>query len=520
MISLLKNRGIPYVVFGLTSLAVYFPSLSFYFLVRSDDQAYIYRNPYLQNISLANIAEIFSNFHFDAYLPITLVSFSLDYTFWGFDPFGYHLSQLVLHFANGCLAFVVLQLLKIPTRVAWIAVLIFLSHPLQVESVAWISERKNLLSSFFILGSILFYLKHVTSQKSLGSFYWLSLFAFVLALLSKPIAVMLPCVFMLFDLCLLQRKPFSLEKIPFFLLALGAGLAVIFTHSAVGGITEYRGGNIVVSSLFTLRVYGDYLVSMLFPFGLSPLYRYLPSHLSDIQSYISWFVIPALFMFGITRIGSRPKLAFVIGWCVLWLLPVSNLIPINTLRQDRYLYLPLLAVFVALVSVVDQWAQNRGKDFWVNSGFAFGIVLLGFLTFQYSFTFASDHSYWQLIAKRFPQSSEAQFHAGYQCWLVKDKVCAEKRYRQALKHNPQHVASLNNLGALLIDRGDYTEARPLLERAQRHDPDYSPVYKNLAVVAAKTGVNKDRIPDWEKRYRALQRNKAKENLRLGAFRLK
>ena len=114
--SKLQGWAMPFLTVFLASFAIYFVSLDFYFLVISDDMAYIFRNPYLQKISLENIAAIFSNLHFRDYLLVNLFSYSWDYTWWEFNAFGYHLTQVVLHSLNACLLFLILDLLKVPKK--------------------------------------------------------------------------------------------------------------------------------------------------------------------------------------------------------------------------------------------------------------------------------------------------------------------------------------------------------------------------------------------------------------------
>lgn len=114
--SKLQDWAMPFLTVFLASFAIYFVSLDFYFLVISDDMAYVFRNPYLQKISLENIAAIFSNLHFGDYLLVNLFSYSWDYTWWEFNAFGYHLTQVVLHSLNACLLFLILDLLKVPKK--------------------------------------------------------------------------------------------------------------------------------------------------------------------------------------------------------------------------------------------------------------------------------------------------------------------------------------------------------------------------------------------------------------------
>jgi protein O-mannosyl-transferase len=518
--SKLKDWTMPFLTFFLVGFAIYFVSLDFHFLVLSDDSAYIFRNPYLQKISLANIVAIFSNIHFSDYLPINLLSYSWDFTWWGFNSFGYRLTQVVLHSLNACLLFAILRLLEVPKRACWFSALIFIAHPVQVESVVWISERKNLLSSLFIFLSLWFYLRHAMSSRFCRSHYYFCLLSFVLALLSKSISVMLPCIFVLLDFLVLKRKWMVMEKIPFFLLSLLAGLATIYSQEAVGAIREYPGGSFSTAFLYTLRVYWDYVVCLIFPFQLSPRYFFSNIFLIDPQSLLAYLFFIAVCFYVARNFRSHPGLVFAIGWFVVWLIPVSNLIPISVLRQDRYLYLPSIAVIVLVCIWLESWGQGQRKNVLVNSIIAVVVFFLGSLSFLHAFVYASEHAFWQRVANQYPQKVYAQVEAGYHCGLIEDEVCEEKRYRQALAIEPDHANALNNLGLLMMKRERYGEAQVLLDKSIRIDPTDAVVYSNRIALAKKSGIGRENIPEWKRKADLFKRPKKRKDLSLGGFRFR
>lgn len=501
---------------------VYGPSLAFGFLVDSDDQAYIFRNPYLQDLTGENLWAIFSNIHYDSYNPVTLVSYSLDYSFWKFDPFGYHLTQILLHTLNACLAFVLLLNINIPLMAAVGAVMVYAVHPIHVESVVWIAERKNLLSSFFIFSSLIFYIRNARGNLSFDKNYWASLGLFVFALASKTIAVMLPVALVLYDRCIARRGWRVKEMVPFFIGSFVFALATIYTQGSVGAIKEYAGGSFWASALLTIRTYWDYLFSLVLPISLSPYYFFKKSMLWDWLSLFSYFFIPCSVFIAILKVNTRPWFAFAVGWFVLWLIPVSNIIPISTLRQDRYLYLPSLAVITSLMLMVynSRWIANNSKRILVVSGVL--VVLMGSLTVRYSLIFSGEKVFWGHVANKFPEWSQAQFKAGRFCWLAKSTDCAFDFYTKAVLAEPTHAKALNNLGAILIDRKEYASAKKYIERAQQADPLQSSVYKNLAVIANRTGEDIDKIPFWKGKFDEIEASqKAPEkNYRLGAFRFR
>lgn len=511
----LRGTIIPALI-GLTALDffTYGPSLTFGFLVNSDDQAYIFRNPYLQDLSFSSLRAIFTNVHFDSYLPMTLASYSLDYTIWKFHSFGYHLTQLVLHIANSFLILVALLLSRFPKTVALGTAFIYSVHPIHVESVAWISERKNLLSAFFILLSLICYIRFPKAS-SRREYYAASLTLFVLALLSKSIAVILPLIFILHDLCITNRGWRLGEKIPFFIGSLATAGITIFTQGAVGAIKEYPGGNLPVTALYMLRIYWDYFFSLVFPLSLSPEYHYVKTDFQEWQSLLAYALIPAIIVFAVTRYRTRPLFTFLAGWFFLWLLPVSNIVPLATIRQDRYLYLPSIAVAIILAKLAS--SRLRPKHGLVVIGMV--VLMLAGLTHRYANTYASDRAVRLRIAETYPLWSDAQFELGYQCWLEKDLDCTVRHYRKALEADPNNAQALMNMGAILIEQGDYRQAKSLLEKALTVAPDSALIYHNLAVIATQTGEEKEKIPEWIKKSEELPSLEKKKDYRLGLFRI-
>lgn len=514
-------RGILFPAFiGLAGLVffTYGSSLTFGFMVNSDDQAYIFRNPYLLDLSLSNLRAIFTNVHFDSYLPMTLASYSLDYTFWKFQSFGYHLTQLVLHLANSFLILMVLLLSRFPKTVALATAFIYSVHPVHAESVVWVSERKNLLSTFFILLSLMRYIRYGRTESV--RHYMTALFFFILALLSKSIAVMLPLIFMLHDLCIADRGWRLIEKIPFFIASLATAGITVLTQGAVGAIKEYPGGNLPATALFMLRIFWDYLFSLVLPFSLSPEYHYVKADFWEWQSLLAYMIIPVALGLALFRYRTQPLYAFLAGWFFLWLLPVSNIVPLAALRQDRYLYLPSIAVTILFVQAALACFPIKLRNRFGGIVIGMVVLMLANLAHNHSTTYASDRAVRLRIAEAYPRWSDAQFELGYQCWSEKDLDCASLYYRKAMEADPQNAQALMNMGAILIEQGDYPQAKTLLERALAAAPDSPFPYHNLAVIAIKTGEDKDKIPQWIKKSEELSALEKKKDYRLGEFRLK
>jgi hypothetical protein len=244
-------------------------------LVNWDDDRYLSNTPAVQSLSLTTVKEASTSFFIGHYQPLTILSYALDYHFFKLNPYNYHLTNLILHLLNSLLVFYLIYLLSGNIIVSFITAILFGLHPLHVESVAWVSERKDVLYSFFFLLSCITYLYYLTKEHK-SRYYLLSLFFFLCSLLSKSIAVTLPLVILLLDYYL-KRKPgkiFFLDKIPYFV------LSIIFAIIAIFGVYL---DNVVRSephfSLFSTLSVASYAIifylgKLFLPIKLSCLYPY------------------------------------------------------------------------------------------------------------------------------------------------------------------------------------------------------------------------------------------------------
>jgi hypothetical protein len=303
---------------------------------------------------------------------------ALDYSFWGLDPRGHHLTSIIFHTFNTLLVFIlVVQLLGCgragktgipngftgPDKKALIAgivtALVFGIHPVHVESVAWISERKDVLSVFFFLLSVLAYLKYTSSRNSKRSIsYGACLLLFTMALMSKPMAVTLPVVLLILDYYPLGRMSLEgglkgakwslLEKVPFFVLSLLSSLITIWAQHTGGALTTLEAYPLKVRILVALRAYAFYIYKMVLPIDLAPFYPYPRSidffAIEFLVSFILLIVITTLCLWSV----KRYKL-----FSAIWLYYLITLIPVIGIVQvgeqaaaDRYTYLPSLGPFL------------------------------------------------------------------------------------------------------------------------------------------------------------------------------
>jgi hypothetical protein len=354
---------------ALLTLLVYLPALQNDF-VNWDDHLYIYENPHIRSIDSEFFKWIFTTFHASNWHPLTWLSHAIDYAIWGLNPMGHHLTSIILHGLNTFLVVIlIIRLINYDRDKAPITVenkkfsnnnpiiagaitgLLFGLHPLHVESVAWVSERKDVLCAFFFLLSILSYLKYTSPlQKQKTVHYALCLLFFIFALMSKPMAVTLPVVLLILDVYPLGRlhlksaftnpplPPFTkgglggikvlIEKLPFLILSLASSVVTIIAQQ--NAIVTFEARPLGERLLVAIRAPVFYLFKMLWPTDLSPLYPY-PSKISFLTiEYMGSFILVVCITAFCIWLWKRQKI-FAIVWAyyIVTLLPVLGIIQVG-----------------------------------------------------------------------------------------------------------------------------------------------------------------------------------------------
>jgi tetratricopeptide (TPR) repeat protein len=373
---------------ALTTFVVYLAALQNGF-VELDDNAYILENQYIRTFNIPFLKWAFFNFYAANWHPLTWMSHALDYALWGLNPIGHHLTNIILHTANTfAVVFLILKLLEIRSErttengrssflnertiliAAGTAGLLFGVHPVHVESVAWVAERKDLLCALFFLLSIIMYTNYALSVESemddkntisrfLNRRYLVPLGFFILALLSKPMAVTLPVILLILDWYPLNRIPsfkssqtvlVVVEKIPFFVLSLASSIVTIMAQKAGGALVSTE---VVPSSARTLvasKSLITYLFKMTLPYHLIPFYAYPGT--AEISIFHLEYPLAITLFVGITTacvvVAKKWKLWLSVwGYYVVTLLPVLGVVQVGgQAMADRYTYLPSLGPFL------------------------------------------------------------------------------------------------------------------------------------------------------------------------------
>jgi len=534
--------------FGVSLLLVMAVSLVFgqtlrHGFVNYDDDQYFYANPHvLAGLTWSGVAWAFQTSYASNWHPLTWLSLMLDAQVFGHGAAGPHLTNMILHATNAVLLFLLLRRMT-GTRWRSAAVAaVFAIHPLHVESVAWVSERKDVLSGFFFMLTLLMYVRHVEkipTQKN-RMCYGVALLFFALGLMSKPMLVTVPFVLLLLDWWPLGRvtgcrlkvdgslvpylqpstsKLLIFEKWPFFLLSAGSCVAAVWAQREVlqsGMPLADRLANASVSCV-------TYLLQMVLPMNLAAFYPY-PASLPGWQVVGADALLTAITVLVFSVAWKFPYLP--VGW--LWylgmLVPVIGLVQVGgQSHADRYTYLPQIGILLILAwgvpDLTISWRQQRrlmfaaaagmmavwmvcawkqtaywsdGESLWrhalaCTSGNYTAHNNLGYVLASQGRTAEAVGHYQQALAI-YPEYAEADINLG-RIFLNEERLDEAKEYFQrAIKIKPGAAEAHSDLGILLAEEGKPAEAFSHYQEAIKLNPDFAEAYNNLAILLASQGL--------------------------------
>jgi tetratricopeptide (TPR) repeat protein len=489
-------------VLFLATLAVYYPSLLGGFL-NIDDLHYIEDNDYIRDLSLKGIYKIFTSVIVVNYFPLQILSYAIDYHFWGLNPFGYRLGNLIFHLGNSFLVFFFLRrLLAGRTWLSFAGSLIFSLHPVNVESVAWVSERKNVLSVFFLLLSFLAYFWYLEGKRK-GLAYGFSLGLYLLSILAKVSSVIFPLLLILYDMCFTtrSRKEWIKDKIPFFLMSVFfSGLAVYIYHLQKI-IPEYHGGHPINNFLTMANVVAEYILSLFVPLYLTFYYdTRLVQSPGEVRFLLSLSFLLLLTVLAIGWYRKERPLFFSLLWFFIPLLPVLNIVPIAILRADRYLYLPSVGFAYLLSWGIPRVLEDTGrKGLWAALGILFLITgVFGWISEKQAGYWRSPVDLWTQVMKYVPSEARAYRALGNDARDRGKLDLAILYFQAALERSPKDESVMNNLGDVYLMKGQMEKAREFFEEALKQNPDYPDALVNMGIIYSKMGQDSLAIEAFEK----------------------
>ena len=479
-------------------LVVFSPVAKFSFL-SYDDIQYVGDVPEVAaGLSPSGIAWAFSHSHVGQWHPLTTMSWMLDVSLFGMDGGGgFHMHNVILHVAATVLLFLAMSSL---TGAFWrsaIVAALFGLHPLRVESVAWIAERKDVLSGVFMMGTLWAYAAYARRPYSWRRLSIVCL-VFALGLLSKPMLVTLPAVLLSLDVWPLgriqwkaaaevgtgknlwqQALPLLKEKIPLFMLSLAASMIAIlgqgehFNPIAPLGVAQ-RLSYIPVS-------YVNYLIKLVWPFNLSAHYPYSQDGPTLLVFFASLLLLVAASVFIVKLYKKHPCLLVGWLWFVITLLPVIGIFYNGIqIMADRYTYISQIGLVMAVVWITwELVGRNKIARVVYVVAAIFLVITLLFVSSQQVRAWESDRALWEHCVANTKDNFYAQSKLGKSMQDINDYLGAEEHYREALRLNPDGIEALNNLASILSMKGEMREAIELQQRTVAVFPKWYLMHHNL-----------------------------------------
>jgi protein O-mannosyl-transferase len=520
------------------SLIAYIPAFDAQF-VNWDDQDYVMNNELIR--SFTDFSKFFTTTVQGNYHPLTMLSLALNYAISGNNPVSYHALNILLHLVNVFLVFIFIKKLSgNNTFLAFATSILFGVHPMHVESVAWVSERKDVLYSLFFILGLIQYLKYLDENER--KHYWMTLGWFALSILSKPAAIIFPVV--LFTLDYYRNRSFTrqviFEKIPF----------VIFSIILIGITIHYQqeAGATPLTTIyewekrifFPFYGYMMYILKMFWPVNLCTFYPFPAVNEALSKAY----TLSPLFFAATTILCWKtwkkyPEISFGFGFYFLNLVLVLQFFMFGSaIIADRYTYIPYIGLFFTLAWFLESWLKLSQKNLYI---LIVGIsLILTFLSYRQSATWKDTASIWDTAIKNHPSakaysnraylyqqngdmdkaidtykkalklnigSKEVYFNLGVLYFHKNMDELALEHYNKALELKPDYADALNGRGSLYARQGKNDLALADFDKLKNISPDYQIVYKNRAAAFFKEGKWDQAIKEY-KDYLQIQKNDA------------
>ena len=530
-----KNRSlIICLILAISTFIIYYRVHSFEF-VHYDDDDYVSTNPHVLNgLTASGVKWAFTTIHTGYWHALTWLSLMLDCQLFGPGAGGFHLTNLFFHIANTLLLFMVLKKM---TGALWQSAFVaglFAIHPMHVESVAWVSERKDVLSAFFSLLSMLAYVRYV--KKPGAARYLLVLLIFMLCLMAKPMSVTLPFVLLLLDYWPLERKispRLLVEKIPLFALSVVTSIVTFFAQQNTGTVASVNMLSLGQRIANVLSSYIQYINKMFWPQNLAVFYPIDADIFAFRHVVMCVLLLLVISVFVILFGRSRKYLLIGWFWFLCTLIPVIGIVQVGLQAYaDRYTYVPYIGLFImiawGLPQLLSKWiyrkiilgslmvivltalgiCAHRQTSYWKNTVTLFSHALavtqnnyIAYKNLAVAFInedrFAEAETECQNFLRIEPNSTDMINTLGDILSRQGKYDKAVKYYDKALEIKPDYVRAINGLGMVLCDKGEIDEAIGYYKRAIKIDPNFDDAYCNLAAALAAKGRYAEAVEEYK-----------------------
>ncbi len=524
------NRNILIILILLTPILLIYSQVVQFGYINFDDNQYVYENPHVQKgITAESISWAFTSIYAANWHPVTWLSHMLDISLFGMNPGMHHLVNVIFHIFNTLLLFFVFREMTGKSFQSAVIAILFAVHPLHVESVAWIAERKDVLSSFFWMLTLWAYIRYVKASDI--KFYLVMHVFFALGLMSKPMLVTLPFVLMLLDYWPLKRihsmkgddfnatgniKKIFIEKVPLLIMSIASCWLTYIAQKHGGAMSSAHVYPFDLRIANVATAYIGYIGKIFWPFHLSIFYP-LPMKIALWKSIGSTFLLAVMTFLFCIRMRQNRYLTVGWFWYLGTLVPVIGLVQVGLQAMaDRYAYIPSIGIFIVIAWGIPGVISKAGqKEFTlVFPVTVFSILLMILSWFQVNHWSGSialfnnairhtDHNYiahnnlglgliaegrveeaieqFRLALENHPYPERPYTNMGHALFLQHHYNEAIRYHNIALDHAPDFFKAHNNLGVALAAEGRFDEAISHYLKAIKLAPDAAEIYNNLGV---------------------------------------
>ncbi len=513
---LLQRQAFPIILLAISALLIYSQSLRNEFVIWDDDSL-VYQNPLTQEMTLKNVWGAFTSYDPELYVPLTIVSFQIEHTLVGFNPFLFHLDNLLLHIIAAALVLLLLERLGLERKTAFIGALLFTVHPINTEAVAWVSARKDLLAGIFSLAALLLYLHPLSRARHAAPLRWVTLLFFLMALLSKPVAIVLPAIFLLLDWkddgVIRRNKIF--KNIPFF------ALSALFLVIGLYGKQQNIGAlSLVDTLLLAIKSSVFSLQKFFWPANLSSIYLQTDTiSIKLAQFFLPLIILGVLAILVMWSIRKTRVIAFGALFYVLFLLPsFSNFVKDDIYYfSDRYIYLSQIGMIFLLgygferILMRNRLAMNA----------VIGVLLLALIG-TLAWTAHAQSLLWhdsETLYHDALQKNDRSVVMHYNLAVLEhrrgNRSEALAQYRRALVLDPHYAKALSNLGILYNEQGQTDKALEQLHLAIEADPGFPDPHNTIGSILMDRGNIDGAIAEFRSAI-AIRETFAQAHINLGA----
>ncbi|HOY31757.1 MAG TPA: tetratricopeptide repeat protein [Bacteroidales bacterium] len=488
-----------YAVLVITAL-IYIRALSNGFCSFDDDD-YVFKNPDIRNFSFEGLKQILTSYYVGHYHPLTMLTYFFEYKLFGLNPMPYHLFNVILHLANTFLVYKLAEKLSGNRFTAIFAAALFALHPMHVESVAWVSERKDVLYALFYFAALIIYINYVNHGLKLNH-YLVCLLLFVLSLLSKSVALTLPVLMIAIDLYK-NRKPNArmfLEKIPFLALSIVFGLLAIKSQQVAMKEVEISFSFLDRIFLFTYAI-SFYIVKLLAPLHLSVMHYY-PGTAAGALPWMYYASLPFLVLLGWLLIKpSRFRREKLFG-AMFFLIVISVMLQIisvgDAITSERYSYIS----YFGLSYIAGQWVSKIRKEKMLRLAKMICLLLLilfAYLSWDRIKVWKNGIVLFTDVIKKYPDSYHAYWVRGNIKCKSNNYESALDDYNKSLQNNPNFLLCLNQRSLILIDQfKNYPAALQDLNLSIKLDSNTAETYNNRGQIYEKMNDTAAALRDFNK----------------------